>query len=387
MLQLLRRAALSVAVALFAFGAAPSNAADTLRIPLMDSFSGQGADWVDRLWSGAVVGQDMVNAAGGIKGRMLELYKADAPFDDMPQAVSMFRKLARDQENVMVFDGGATTVVAAVHDLAEEYEVPLFAFTSGGRWRLPGFNPWVFRSLPMPESAIPVLWEKGRAKWNINKAALFYAIDDEKSVPNANVFKELAQRDGVELLELRFKSKETDFAAQLTQTEAADVDVLLITAQSFEGGLISLQAKEMGLDQPILGDISLAADDYLELSKGKVGSLADGNPSVFYGVYNRNDQRPFVQDMITAYREKWGKDPDAVAARGAEGVLILAQVLNRTDDLTREGIREVFSSSTGIETLSGVIHWEGSGDAKRRETLLLTWEDGAVVPVPDEFWK
>lgn len=73
LLRPMTRLALSVGLALFALSMTPANAAEPLRIPLMDSFSGQGADWVDRLWSGAVVGQAMVNKAGGIKGRTLAL--------------------------------------------------------------------------------------------------------------------------------------------------------------------------------------------------------------------------------------------------------------------------------------------------------------------------
>lgn len=362
-------------------------AADSLRIPLMESFSGTGADWSADLWSGALVGQEMINARGGVKGRPLELYKEDAPFDALPEAVTTFRRLARDSKVPLIFDGGATSVIAAVHDLAEEHKVPLFAFTSGGAWRLPKFNPWVFRMLPTPEIALPVLWDKARQRWNFKSAALWYAIDDEKSVPNANVFKQLAKRDGVTVMDLRFKGKETDFSAQLTQVEAAKVDVHLITAQSWDAGLIVLQAREKGLTQPVLGDISLGGTPYNEFAKGKQGSLAQGNPTVFYDVFNPNDPRDFVQNALKAYQAKWGKPPSNVAVRGIEGVLALQQVLNRANTLDREGIRAAFATASGIETMSGLVHWEGSGDAKRKETLLLTWDAGKVIPIPDSFWK
>jgi branched-chain amino acid transport system substrate-binding protein len=354
---------------------------EPLRIPLMESFSGKATEWGADLYTGSTVAQEMINQAGGVKGRPLEFYKADAPYDDLPTAVTMFRQLARDPNVPLVFDGGATTVIVAVHDLAEEFKVPLFAFTSGGRWRLPKFNRWVFRSLPTPESVLPVLVSKARAKYQIQKAALLWALDDEFSVANANVFRELANQYRIKLVEQSFRGKESDYSAQLTKIKAENVEAFLVTAQPFDAGLLVYQAREMGLNQPVIGDIALSATDYWKMSKGRVGE------TLLYSLYNPQDPRPFVQNFIKAYKARYAKEPSAIAARGGEGAFVLTQVLNRAEDLSREGIRKAFATARGVESMSGLIGWNGSGDATRQDVLLVMWKDGVTVPIPESFWK
>ena len=97
---------------------------EPIRIPMMESFSGAAADWGEDMWTGAVVAQKIINMRGGIKGRPIEFYKADAPYDDLPTSVSSFKKLARDPNVTMIFDGGATSVIAAVHDLTGDAKLP-----------------------------------------------------------------------------------------------------------------------------------------------------------------------------------------------------------------------------------------------------------------------
>ena len=58
----------------------------------------------------------------------------------------------------------------------------------------------------------------------------------------------------------------------------------------------------------------------------------------------------------------------------------MAKVLNRADDLSRESIRKAFSETKSIESLTGRIGWEGSGNAFREEVIIATWKDGKHCP-------
>jgi branched-chain amino acid transport system substrate-binding protein len=354
---------------------------EPLKIPMMESFSGAAAEFGGDMYTGAVVAAEMINKSGGVKGRPLEFYKADAPYDDVPTAVTMFRKLARDPKVPIIFDGGATTVIVAVHDLAGTFQVPLYAFSSGGQWRLPSFNAWVFRSLPMPERAIPLIIPKAKAKFNIKKAAVVYAHDDEIGVANRVVLRKAAQEAGIEVIEQSVKSHETDFSAQLTKIKSENVDAFFLALQPFEGGTMMLQAREMGLNQPVIGDIGTSNVDYWKLAKGRVGT------TITYSPFNPQDPRPIVQNFIKAYKDKYGKEPTAWAALTGDAAFTLAHVINQANDLTRDEIRKSFASTKDLETMGGVIGWEGSGDALRKQIIIVTWKDGQLVPVPESFWK
>ncbi len=378
-------AAIGLALASAPAALAAEATGEPIRIPMMESFSGAAADWGEDMWTGAVAAQKIINMRGGIKGRPLEFYKADAPYDDLPTAVSMFKKLARDPNVTMIFDGGATSVIAAVHDLTGDAKLPLFAFSSGGFWRMGHFNPWVFRALPQAYTALPVLLPKAKKKFGIKKAALIYTHDDEAEVANAIVWRDLAKQNGIEIVEVTNKTKETDFSAQLTRVKAAKVDAFFVALQAFDGGTMMAQARDMGLKQPVLGTMGSSNKDYWKMSKGKVAE-EHGGPTILYSNYDPTDPRPYVQDIKKMYKEHYGTDPTTWAALTADAAFVTAQILNRATDLTREGIRKAFAETGAIESLSGVIGWDGSGDAIRDSVLFVKWVDGRLVPVRDEYW-
>ena len=71
----------------------------------------------------------------------------------------------------------------------------------------------------------------------------------------------------------------------------------------------------------------------------------------------------------------------------ADGVIILAKMMNKAEDLSREAIREAFASTTSVESIIGDIGWDGSGDAKNDKVILVRWTDkGTTELIPDGFW-
>ena len=135
---------LAVAAGLIAMSvyAAPSAAVaaeamgEPIKIPFLQTFSGAAAGYGEVMMNGAVLGVEVVNKQlGGIKGRPIELVPYDAPFTDMPAAVTMFKKLARDPDVPVLLGISATAILAAVHDQIEQFKIPVFAYDSGGNWR------------------------------------------------------------------------------------------------------------------------------------------------------------------------------------------------------------------------------------------------------------
>jgi branched-chain amino acid transport system substrate-binding protein len=366
--------------------AAECDAGKTVRIPHMTSFSGAAADWGELMFKGAVIGAEMINDRGGLHGRCLEFYRADAPYDDKPASVTMFKKLARNPNIPLVFDGGAGTVIFATHDLATQHKVPYYAFSSGGNW--PGeWSPWIFRQLPKEAEAVPILVPLLKKKFNIKKAGMIWSVDDEAMVARANAMRKAAEAEGIEVIEAAAKGKDTDYSAQLTRLKAADVQLIVTAQQAFDGGLMVKQAREMGMNQPILAGPGGSADDYWRMSQGKVEN------TFFYGLYNPLDPRPWVKEMQRRYKEKYGEEITTWAAITTDGALTMGRVINwNAEDLTRDGIRRAFAKTGFINTLGGNVGWakaiggQGKGEAIRESILILTWKDGKVIVVPPEFW-
>ncbi len=140
---------------------------EPVRLPHLTTFSGPAASWGETMLKAAQIAAGMINEKGGVHGRPLEFYAQDAPYDRMPEAMTMVKKVARDPSVLVIFDcGGATTVVAAAHDVVGKAGIPCFGLSSAGHWRKPSFNPYVFRLLPQAATAMPVLAPKIFKKHN-----------------------------------------------------------------------------------------------------------------------------------------------------------------------------------------------------------------------------
>ena len=369
-------AASSAATALEAKG-------EVLRIPFMQTFSGAYATYGDLMWSGALLGQDMINnELGGIKGRPIEIYQADAPLDDVASAVTMYRKLARNPNIPIILGVSATSILAAVHDMAEEFKVVHWAYDSGGVWRLPGFNKWVFRDIPMTHTAVPVLMPKMQKKFNIKTAALFYNNDDEASVANAQIYRDVAKKLGIELIEGSNKMGEPDWTAQLTKAKGGGVDAFFLSQQAFDAGQSVATARDMGMDLPALADLAAGGPDFFKMSKGRVGT------TITWSFFSKDDPRPYVQNMYKAFWNKFNREPDPWELLVTDASIIMMKIMNRADDLSRESIRKAFAETTQIESILGTIGWNGSGDAINNNVITVRWSDeGTMELVPESFWN
>jgi branched-chain amino acid transport system substrate-binding protein len=355
---------------------------DPVRIPDMGSYSGLGAQYGEDFWAGIQVAQKIVNEQYcGIKGRPLEFYKADAPYEDLPANVTMFKKLARDPGNIMIFDANTFSVVNAIQDLTTQFGITLYTHTSGGRWK-GEFPKWIFRSYFLDHTSMPVLVPLVAKKFNAKKGALVFSVDDEGMVARADAMRKAAQAIGLEIVEVSAKGNEPDFSAQVTRMASANIDVIFAAQQPHDMGLMVYQARGAGLNQPIISGPGASATDYKKMGRDRIDN------TYFVGMFDPSDQRPYVQTLLTEYKKFHGKDIGTFSALTADAVLVLSRILDKAPSLTREGVRQAFANTKSIEALTGNIGWpDGKGEAARSRVAVFQWNDGKMSPVPDSFWN
>ena len=365
-------AAVGLALASAPAALAAEATGEPIRIPMMESFSGAAADWGEDMWTGAVAAQKIINMRGGIKGRPLEFYKADAPYDDLPTAVSMFKKLARDPNVTMIFDGGATSVIAAVHDLTGDAKLPLFAFSSGGFWRMGHFNPWVFRALPQAYTALPVLLPKAKNKFGIKKAALIYTHDDEAEVANAIVWRDLAKQNGIELIEVTAKVKDTDFSAQVNEIAgiSQNNEVVFSAALGFQVTALRGQLEGQGLDE-----LTYIGTDALDATGIQV---EDNNEGIAHTPHTSISPGDRIDTMLADFEAAKG---EALESRGFMALYVDSMFLGIQGILdcgctNPADIGAAVAQIEGFEGLTGVITFAGTNGIPPKAVPINRIVDG-----------
>ena len=356
---------------------------EPVRLPHLTTFSGPAANWGETMLKAAQIAADMINAEGGVHGRPLEFYAADAPYDRMPEAMTMVKKVARDPSVLVIFDcGGATTVVAAAHDPAGKAGIPCFGFSSAGYWRKPGFNPYVFRLLPQVYTAMPVLMPKVFKKHNVKKVAVAYTHNDEAPAANAQHYLRMLEERDIPYITVTGMLKEPEYRAQVTKIKAEDVDLVMVSMQPSDAGFFVRQLREDEVDVPILAGIGITDKHFTEFAKDEIGV------AYTFGIYDPTDPRPYVQDFIKRFTEETGKTPGPFEAIAGDAAFITAKVMNAAKELTRESIREAWSQTKGVDTFTGRVSWEGSGEAIREQVLEQMYDpSGKLINIPENYWS
>jgi branched-chain amino acid transport system substrate-binding protein len=373
--------ALGAAVAL-ALGAGAAPAQEKLRLPFPYIFSGPLIEFGERVWNeGVIAAVEKVNKEGGIKGKQLELYKVDTRFPETAQWLADFRRLCEDKTIPVMFGVGASKSVFAIFEDAEKCGIPVFAPSAGGAWPYPNFGKWMFRYQPVANDYIPYLVNQSVAKLKYKTAAVSHTNDDDFAVTNIKLTKDSLTKAGVKIVnEQSFKSKESNFAAQVSAFRAANPEAIFMHHQPGDAGTFLLQIRERGINAPMLTDIIIGGADLWKLSQGKaLGSIG-------VSIWSPDDPRPVVQDWIKLWRQRQNKTdgaPDAFVTTYFDAVQVLAKVMNGAKDMTREGIRDAFAGTKNLDTISGPVTWNGPGEAIRASSILVELGDNGVL----KLWK
>ncbi|MDA0261984.1 MAG: hypothetical protein O3A21_07315, partial [Proteobacteria bacterium] len=95
-----------------------SQAADPIRMPFIQTFSGPYIDFGERMWrEGVLPALEVINKEqGGINGRPLEFYKVDNYFPDTARFLNDFRRICSDMSIPIAYGVGASKTTIAVFE-------------------------------------------------------------------------------------------------------------------------------------------------------------------------------------------------------------------------------------------------------------------------------
>jgi branched-chain amino acid transport system substrate-binding protein len=163
-----------------------------------------------------------------------------------------------------------------------------------------------------------------------------------------NFINTFEQGGGTIVAQEAYVSGDTDFNSIITKIKGQDFDVIFIPGYYNEAGLIIKQARDQGIDAPILGADGFDSPDLV----GLAGAEALNNV-FFSNHYSSLDQDPVVQDFIKAFDKKYGKQPDAFNALGYDLARFVADAIKRAENLDGESVKAAMASTTDFNGVTG----------------------------------
>ncbi len=302
-------AALLLAVALGGCGGdkKPAANADTIKIGASFELTGNVANYGKSALSGVKMAVDEINAKGGINGKKFLLVESDNKSEPSEAGNSITKLITQDKVAAIIGPSVSGCVIAGV-PISTANKIPHFApnatatsiTVDNGKVR-----EYVFRSCFTAPFQGRIMAEFAAATLKVQQAAILYDSSSEYSKGLSAVFQQtLEGKGGKVLAKEAFLAKDMDFGAALPKVTGAKPAAISIPGYDAEVSKIIKQAREMGLNVPLLG-----CDGWESPKLAEIAGAAALKGCYYVSGFSAQDADPSVQNFIKSYKEKNQKEP------------------------------------------------------------------------------
>ena len=311
---------------------------------------------------------EKINAAGGVLGRPIELVTEDDRSVTEEARTAAQKLIQRDQVVALLGEVASSRSLAAAPE-AQRAHVPMISPGSTNP-KVTEVGDYVFRACFIDPFQGAVMARFAIEDLHAKRVAILFDFKQDYSVGLAEFFRETATKLGAEIVaDERYTSGDIEFRAQLTTIRAAKPDAIFVPGYYTELGLIAKQARELGLDVPLLGGDGWDSEKTIEIG----GEAVEGY--YFSTHYAADSDSPRVQAFVSAFQKKYGATPDAMAALGYDTALILADALARAGSTDGAPLRDAVAATAGFEGVTGKISMDPQRNA-RKDAVVLKIEGG-----------
>ncbi|MDP4089897.1 MAG: ABC transporter substrate-binding protein [Bacillota bacterium] len=370
-------AAVLVGTSLLAGCTKSGGSSNTIKIGLNYELSGGVATYGQSIVQGIDLAFEEINAKGGVLGKKIETVKVDNKSDSQ-EASNVATKLATKEKVVLMLGPATSGNTKAATPQATQYKVPLISASAtaddvtvdkNGKVR-----DYIFKTCFSDSFQGVIMANFAYNDLSAQNAAILEDSTSDYSKGLTKSFKEkYAALGGKVVDEEAYKAGDTDFRAVLTKIKAANPSVLFIPGYYQEVGQIVKQAREAGLNVPVIGGDGYDSPKLLELA-GK-----DNLDQVYYtNHYSSLDTTPEVVKFKDAFTKKNSKDPDAFNALGYDLAYFAADAITRAGKTDSESIKAALETTKDFDAVTGKFSIDKTHNPVKSITVL-EWKKGELA--------
>ena len=317
-----------------------------------------------------------INDAGGVNGKKIVIAEADNK-SEASEAVNAATKLISDDGAKVIVGPAVTANVIAESQVAAENKIPVLApdatspdvTVENGK-----VKPFIFRSCFIDPQQGTVMAKFASENLKAKTAVIYYDNSSDYSKSLAKVFQEKFEAAGGKvLMQEAFVAKDQDFKATLTKLKDANADIMFLPAYYEEVGKIVKQARELGMNMPILG-----TDGWDDKKVTDIAGADALNNTYFSTHYSDKDES--VKPFVDAYQKEYGEMPNVFAALGYDAGKLLADAIKRAGSDDPEKIRDALEQTKDLQVGTGTITMDKFHNPIKQAVILQN-KDGDRVMV------
>ncbi|HMT87516.1 MAG TPA: ABC transporter substrate-binding protein [Arachnia sp.] len=334
-------------------GGTGGDEASTIRLGVNYELSGDVATYGLASVAGIEMAVKEINDAGGVDGKTIELIKVDN--QSKPEEATSLAERLMSQDGVIAVMGPATSGgFKATIPVANANRVPVVSGSATAddvTWDGSTVQEFAFRICFNDSFQGTIMARFAANNLNAKNAVIVKDNSSDYSKGLAEAFTaEFGAQGGTIVAEESFVAKETDFNTILTRLKGQSFDVIYLPGYYTEAGLIIKQARELGMDQPVLGADGFDSPTLLELA-----GPAALNDVYFTNHYSSIDRDENVVAFIEAFKEANGAEPSAFNALGYDLAKFVADAAARASEFTGDGMQQAMASTKGFVGVTGTF--------------------------------
>jgi branched-chain amino acid transport system substrate-binding protein len=346
---------------------------NVIRIGLIIPITGDVKTFGESVRNSVILAVSEANAKGGVNGKLIKIISADDK-NDPTEAANAGSKLINQDKVKFVIGSVASKSSIPLSEICQQSKVVMITPTSTNpkvTVREDGTRKdYVFRACFIDPFQGTVAAKFAVEYLKAKRAAVLYDKSNDYSTGLAEFFKDnFTKNGGVVSIVESYGKDDVDFSALLTKVKADKPDILFLPDYYTKVGLITKQARALGITAKFLGGDGWDSPEMAKIAGDAI------NGGFFTNHYSPQDPRPEVQEWVSKYQAKYGQKPDALGTLGYDATNLLIEAMRSAGSEKPEAVRDALVKMSNFPTVSGNITFDAFGNPVK-SAVILEYQNG-----------
>jgi branched-chain amino acid transport system substrate-binding protein len=343
---------------------------ETIKIGMVLSVTGPGADGGKYALTGAKIALERANKAGGVLGKQVDLVTEDDQTTN-PGAVLAFSKLA-GQPDIVAFLGQirSTQTHAMAPDILKAGKPVCFGGTDPALTKMG--NPWLIRFRPNDTYSARVIASYGVETLGKKNWAIVHSTD-AFGMGGLKALSASLDKLGTKVaIDQGYPNQSQDLTPVVLAIKSSGADIIgsYFTFES-DLAIFARQLRQVGVTIPWIGSPTNVLATALKLAGPALwGTYAVADYAV--------DSSPEAKEFAKLYSAVSKASPDQYSAWTYDAIGVLSAAINKAGSTEPEKIRDVILSTKGYKGAEGEYNFDQFGDGLHGYNIVRN-EKGVVV--------
>ena len=343
-----------------------------IKVGVYMDLSGQTSSFGQSSVNGIRMAADEINKAGGVNGRQIELVVEDDQGRPEQAATVVTKLINQDRVHAVLGEVASSNSLAAA-PIAQQAKIPMITPSSTNP-KVTQVGDYIFRVCFIDPFQGEVMAKFAANTLKAKTAAILLDVNSDYSRGLAQFFETSFTGLGSQIIQKQsYTQTDRDFSGQLTAIRSANPDVIYVPGYYGQVGVIAKQAKQLGINAPLLGGDGWDAPQLWDLG----GSALNG--AFISNHYSIDDPSPAIQKFVADYKTRYsGLAPDAIAALGYDAMKGLVDAIKRAGTTNGPKLRDAIAQTKDLAGVTGNISIDNERNAVK-PAVVLELQNGKFV--------